>query len=293
MQVVFHCGAHGTDEDRLLKTLLRNIARFQRQDISVPGPGRYRQLLKTCFAALMADPDHHIGAETLWDQILDGTTAERVLFSNPHFFGSQRRALDGHLLYPEAEARVQAMRRMFPTDRLEIFIAMRDPGGFIPNLLEKAAPERVDEIAQNISPQCLRWSDLFQRLRRAAPDVAITTWCYEDMPLLWGQIIRRMAALDDDARLDGGMDLLAAIMSGEGMKRLRKYLGQFENLSEGQRQKIFAAFLDKYADDSALTEEIDLPGWNADVLTAASAMYDQDVEVVSKMDGIRFLAPEL
>ena len=52
MQVIIHCGAHATEEDLLLKALLKNAGILSKQGTALPGPGRYRSLLKECMAAL-------------------------------------------------------------------------------------------------------------------------------------------------------------------------------------------------------------------------------------------------
>ena len=45
MRIVYHLGAHCTDEERLLRCLLRNRSTLADQGIEVPGPARYRNLL--------------------------------------------------------------------------------------------------------------------------------------------------------------------------------------------------------------------------------------------------------
>lgn len=45
MQISLHIGVHGTDEDRLLKGLLRNANDFRKDGVAIPGPSRYRALL--------------------------------------------------------------------------------------------------------------------------------------------------------------------------------------------------------------------------------------------------------
>ena len=40
MQIIVHTGAHFTDDDRLIKCLLRNKDDFSKRGIAVPGPGR-------------------------------------------------------------------------------------------------------------------------------------------------------------------------------------------------------------------------------------------------------------
>ncbi|MEY8843400.1 hypothetical protein AB9K41_30605, partial [Cribrihabitans sp. XS_ASV171] len=52
MQLIFHTGAHATDEDRLLKTLLRNADDLAGRGVMIPRPVRYRGLMKKTFAAL-------------------------------------------------------------------------------------------------------------------------------------------------------------------------------------------------------------------------------------------------
>ena len=291
MQVIFHCGAHGTEEDRLLKTLLRNKDRFRGNGTAVPGPGKYRYLLKDCIAALQegtATPDSR---DVLWDAILEEEQADRVLLSNAHFFGSQRQAIEENQFYPEAEARLLSMQQLFSNDQLELYIGLRNPATLLPVLLENANPQRKAEVLSGLDPYHLRWSDLLIRLRHAAPNVPITVWCVEDMPLIWGQIIRDMAGLDVDARIEGGMDLLSAIMDREGMRRLRSYLAQHPDLSEMHKRRVFAAFLDKYANEDELEEEIDLPGWTEAMVDTVSEIYEEDMDQVQRIPGVTMIAP--
>ena len=99
MQVIIHAGAHGTEEDRLMKTLLRNKEGYLARGTAVPGPAKYRSLLKDCMAATKTDAPSENARELLWDAILEDENADRVILSNPHFFGSQRDALEGQRLY--------------------------------------------------------------------------------------------------------------------------------------------------------------------------------------------------
>ena len=56
MHIVLHAGVHATDEDRLIKCLLKNTESFAALDVAVPGPSRYRRLLRDALHA-MADGD--------------------------------------------------------------------------------------------------------------------------------------------------------------------------------------------------------------------------------------------
>ncbi|WIY24315.1 hypothetical protein [Parasedimentitalea psychrophila] len=291
MQVIVHTGAHATEEDRLLKSLLRNKQDFSKRGIAVPGPGKYRSLLKDCFSALKAGTAAADSRDVLWDAILDEENADRVVLSNPHFFGSQRSALQDNLLYPEAVQRMQYLQQLFPYDQIEIFMGLRNPAGFLPALLEKASPQRLRDVRKQTDPRQLRWSEMMQRMRQAVPDIAITVWCYEDMPLTWGQILRDMAGLEPNQALLGDLDLLATILSAEGMTRLRSYMGTHGEMSEMQKRRVYAAFLDKFALEDALEEELDLAGWTDELVADLTENYDEDIYHLQRIPGVTLIAP--
>ena len=56
MQLVLHAGAHFTEEDRLLRCLLNNKGDFSKRGVAVPGPGKYRSLLRDTIAAMVDAP---------------------------------------------------------------------------------------------------------------------------------------------------------------------------------------------------------------------------------------------
>ncbi|MGD9865049.1 MAG: hypothetical protein AB7S99_17745, partial [Pseudodonghicola sp.] len=132
LKIIFHTGAHCTDDDRLLKCLLRNKESFSEQGIAVPGPGKYRPLLKDTFKALETAAPAPGARDVLIDAILDEEIAQRVILSNEHFFGSQRYAVGDGMLYPDGPDRVVKLRQLFAQDDLEMFMAIRNPAAFLP-----------------------------------------------------------------------------------------------------------------------------------------------------------------
>ena len=291
MQVIVHTGAHATEEDRLLKSLLRNKEEFSKRGVAVPGPRRYRSLLKECFAALNAGEPAEDSRDVLWDAILDEEEADRVVLSNPHFFGSQRNALQDHKLYPEAVQRMQHLQQLFPYDQIELFMGMRNPAGFLPALLKKASKQRLREVRKQTDPHQLRWSEMMARLRQDVPDIAITVWCYEDMPLIWGQILRDMAGLEPNEAILGDLDLLSTILSTEGMARLRNYLAAHGDMSEMQKRRVYSAFLDKFALEDALEEELDMAGWTDELVDDLTELYDEDMYHLQRIPGVTLIEP--
>jgi hypothetical protein len=291
MQIIIHTGAHFTDEDRLMKCLLRNKDDFAKRGVAVPGPGKYRQLLRSTLGAMRSaapDPD---AREVLLDAILDDEDADRMILSNAHMFGVANAAVRDGQLYPAAAERLANLRRLFPNDELELFMAIRNPATFLPLVQEKSPERTMVEIMGGKDPRELAWSDMIEAMRHAAPDVPITVWCNEDTPLIWAQIIRDLAGLEHGEKIIGGFDLLKTIMQPAGMQRFRAYLKEKPNMTEMQKRRVIAAFLDKFALEEELEEELDLPGWTDQLIEELTEAYDEDVFEIERIPGVTVIAP--
>lgn len=274
-----------------MKCLLRNKDEFARSGIAVPGPGKYRKLLKETMVALRDTAPAPNARDVLMDAILDDEKPDRVIMSNAHFFGAPRAAVRQGIIYPAAPDRIANLRTLFPYDQVEMFMAIRNPAAFLPLVFDESPRDSFDAFLGDVDPREVRWSDTVRRIREAAPDVPLTLWCNEDSPLIWAQIIREMAGLEHGQKIVGGFDLLTNIMSGEGMKRFRAYLKQHPDLSEMQKRRVIAAFLDKFALDDALEEELDLPGWTEDLVDEMTEIYDEDVFQIQRTPGVTVIAP--
>ncbi|MCU9839353.1 hypothetical protein OEZ49_16380 [Ruegeria sp. WL0004] len=293
MQVVFHTGAHGTDDERLIKCLLVNKEPFSNKGIAVPGPAQYRSLFKKVLSALdeaETDPDPN-AREILLETILDGEVADRVVLSDSNLYGTRWSAIGKGIFYPRAPQRLAYLQSIFGYDQVEVFMAVRNPASFIPNVLMALPEKGVVEAMDGLDLELLHWSRMVQAIRDAAPQIQLTIWCNEDTPLIWSQIIRDLAGLEHGTKIVGGFSLLSEIMSKEGMLRFRAYLAEHPELTEMQKRRVIAAFLDKYALEDAVEEELDLPGWTHELVDRLTELYDEDVFALQRIPGVQFIAP--
>jgi len=291
MQVIFHTGAHHTDDERLLKCLLRNKDDLAKRGVSVPGPSKYRTLLKEAFQALQTSEPSPEARDVLTDAILDEEMADRLILSNTHFFGSQRYSIVNGALYPDAPERISNLKKLFQFDQIEMFMSIRNPATFLPAVLGKGPDHKVREALGDKDPREIRWFDMLMRVREAAPDIPITIWCNEDTPLIWGQVVRELAGLEHGEKIVGGFDLLSEIMSKEGMQRFRAYLHQHKGLSEMQKRRVIGAFLDKFAIEDAVEEELDMAGWTDELVEEMTEIYDEDVLNIQRIPGVQVITP--
>lgn len=293
MKVILHTGVHCTDDDRLLKGLLRNTDLLRQSSVAVPGPGRYRTLLSEVVNELGNTPPAPGARDVILDEILfdDPASISRLVLSHENLFSVPKLIFGGGQIYRKAESRLQSLCQLFEGDELEVFMALRDPASFLPAVYAATPYSNFGEFLNGVDPMHVQWSELIDRLQEAAPEVKFTVWCNEDTPFIWGSVLRALAGLPEETKIAGSFDMLAEVMEPEGMRRFRAYLGQHPTLNEIQKRRVMLAFMGKYALEEAIEEELDLPGWTVEYVEAMSAAYDADVAQIAEIPGVRLILP--
>ena len=289
MQIVYHLGVHCTDEERLLRCLLKNRAILAQDGILVPGPARYRTLLRDTAKTLKGQPAGEETQSLVLDEIIGNDTARRLVFSWDNFPGYPQGAVRS-AFYASAGERMRGFCQIFPEAETEFHLAIRNPATFIPAIYQKQGGLAFEEFMEGVDPMALRWSELVTSLQAANPDVDITVWCDEDTPLIWPEVLQAVSGHGADVALEDSDDLLRTIMSPDGLQRMSAYIATHPPQSPGQRRRIVSAFLDKFAIPDRIEVEFDMPGWTEDLIAGASEAYDMDVSRIMAMPGVRFIA---
>jgi hypothetical protein len=291
MDVIYHLGAHCTDDGLLVGTLLKNRSVLAEQEVVVGAPGRYRTALREALQLLDGAPADAALQETLLDTITDEDRIGRLVLSNENFLGVAPRTVGEGRLYPLAEARAAGLRALFPAAGCAFFVAIRNPAAFLPAVLAQLRDTDYERFMEGSDPHGLRWSDMLARLRAGAPDAALTVWCDEDTPLIWPEVLRAVAGVGPGVPLTGEDGRLAEAMTPQGLSSLTGYLAANPAPTVDHRRKVTAVFLEKFAANAALEEEFDLPQWTEGHVERLSAAYEADMAVIAAMEGVRFLVP--
>jgi len=292
MRIVFHAGAHFTQSDRLLKSLLRNLDAFAKRGIAVPGPARYRPLFKTIFQEEDGAPPVPDCREIIFDATLDDDSVETLILSNDRFFGAVPETVVDGKIYPDAPRRLQMLSEIFPHDQVELFLAVRNPATFVPAIRTELVNRMTrPDLLKRADPRSLRWSDPILQLRAAAPGIPITIWCNEDTPLIWPQVVRAVADYERDEPIAGGLEGMTDIMTEDGLRRLRAYIATLNEPSAATVRRLSLAFLEKFTAEDGIEEEIDMPGWTEALVDEMSDIYDEDIESLQQVDGVNVIFP--
>jgi hypothetical protein len=295
MDIAFHIGALCTDEGRLLMSLLRNAEALSAEGVAIPGPGRYRKVLREAIRAQLAGTGAADSRAVLLDAMLDGSEARRLILSVSSFLALPQWTFDGGAFMATSGERVTALQALFPEDRIELQLAIRNPATHLPALWAQAQaqaqPRPFTTWLQGADPFAVRWSSVVAAMRAAEPSVPLTIWCNEDSALVWGEVLAALAGVAPDAALLGRHDLALALMLPEGAQRFESYMAQHPGQTAAQERRVVGAFLERYADPAQVEEELDLPDWDQEMVDDLTRAYEEDVQRIARMPGVTLVQP--
>lgn len=291
MQIAFHIGANCTVEDRLLKSLLRNSDVLLQQGIGVPGPSRYRTLIREAMNSVADGTPAPDAGDAVLDAVVETQNLRRLVLSNDNFFCVPPRIFDHGVFYPQAEGKVRALHRLFPDDEIALFLTIRNPASFLQETTQRAKPGNLGAYLGLMEPQEVRWSDVVRRIKQGAPDTPLTVWCFEDSPLLWDQLIRKVTDAAPGTGLQGGTDLLAHILTPAGLDLLRTQYAANPDATDTERHAMIATIWTDHAIPEAIEDEIDLAELDAAMVDFLTSQYAHDLSVIAAMPGVDLLLP--
>ena len=75
------------------------------------------------------------------------------------------------------------------------------------------------------------------------------------------------------------------------MQRFAAYLKSHPDMTEIQKRRVISAFLDKFALEEEIEDELDLAGWTKDLMDDMTDAYDEDILEVQRIPGVTLIAP--
>lgn len=290
MRIVYHLGVHCTDEDRLVRCLLKNRATLADQGISVPSPTRYRNLLRATATQLRGRRASDDTATMILDQITDDPQAERMILSWNSFMSFPAYAVSD-MLYGQGGERMQGFTQIFPDHEAEFHMAIRNPASFLPDLRLRAQGKGHEDILRGVDPTGLRWSDTIRAIKAAVPGVPLTVWCDEDTPLIWPEVLQAISGHAVETVLEDDEELLSDLITEAGFIRYQTYCREHPPQSVSQRRRIVTAFLEKFGRPEKLVADAGVPGWSEDMVEDLTRSYLRDLDRIARTPGVRIIAP--
>lgn len=293
MQIAFHIGANCTDEDRLLKSILKNADVLLQQGIAVPGPGKYRKLIRDAIQQIDGASPRPDTRDILIDAIVEDDSLKRIVMTNDNFIAIPKRIFDHGLFYSQIDDKLRSLQRIFRQDDLSLFLSIRNQASFLQETTRRVEGLTLPQYLGLLTPEDLYWSDVVARIKRAAPFAQLHVWCNEDTPLIWEELIRLQSGIAPGAPVAGTYDLLGHILTPEGLAAAKAQLEDGAPLDTADRQNIIADALEAYAKPELLEDQIDLPELDEHTVAVLTQNYDDDLEEIDAMDGVTLILPSI
>jgi hypothetical protein len=290
MEIALHLGVHLTDDGRLVRCLVKNRDILFAQGIEVPAPGRYREtLIRMAGAAAEGALAPDAGTHFL-DDLLDSDETRRLVLSEPNVLSWKSAAVRSTGLYPASASRLSGLREAFEGHEVTLYFALRNPASLLPALLPHLKPHAVTALA-SVQPAALRWLPFVAGLRQAWPEARMVLWCDEDTPFVWHRVLSDVAGHDAETALAHTYDWFDQIMVEGGAEKLERYMTTTPPVDEAHRQRVIAAFLDKFYDSEKVDIDVSVPGWNENTVNILSEAYEHDIDALSSLSDITVLHP--
>lgn len=291
MQVVFHMGAHATDDDQIVRTLSTNFRLLRDLDVVVPSPKNYRMVLRDALLSLKGGPADQATQDAIISASTPRENVNRLIFSHEFFLCIPDRVITPQGFYTMVPAKLRPLANLFPDAQVEFHMALINPATLVTQLVARQPKKTYREIICDLDPRSLRWAPVIREMVAAANGKRLVLWCNEDLPLIWPEVLRSVGGIPASTPLDGEDEILEQIMIPEGLERLRAYIASHPPQTIAQRRKIVAAFLDKFVRHDEIEIDAPLPHWTEDLIDDITALYDLDVAEIAEMEGVDFIAP--
>ena len=289
MQIVYHVGAHGSDQAKLIRTLLRNREGLLKHGTEVPSPNRYFGLFGEAMTSLNggeATPDMQ---EILLDTLIDHEDVTRLVLSQRMFLGTPQRALTKAGLYPYAPRRLRGLSNLFPDSVVEFHLAVVHPATQLAQLVLRNKGD-YHSIMNGADPRQVRWAPAIRAMIEAVPDREFVIWAQEDLPFTWPEVLRRMTGIGTDVPLLGEDAVLADLLTPEILHDLQANIDASPDLDIRGRRNLVEQALAAGSTEAAMESEVPLPGWTQDLIDELSEIYAEDLAEVAAISGVEFIS---
>ncbi len=180
---------------------------------------------------------------------------------------------------------------LFPEDQTHLFLALRNPATFIPAMMAEAKTDNLNFIMNKSDPRALRWSDLLKSIRERFPALPMTIWCTENTPFICRQLMRLVGSFSPSTPMVGSYSLIESILSEEGFTRFQAYLEKHPEMNERQKRKVMFAFAERFGREDVLEQDVNVPGWDAQMVYDLTAQYEADLANINAISGVRLVLP--
>ncbi|MCY1125814.1 hypothetical protein OU426_03020 [Frigidibacter sp. RF13] len=291
MRINFHLGVHATDDSRLIRAVLKNRGSLAAQGTYVPAPRQYRVLIRDALNALGGGRASTVAQQALIDTITDSDAIRRLVLSHESIIAMPTRAVSEAGLYVQAPSRMKTIQNLFLDHEVEFSIALCNPATLIAGLSALADAASLSDIIAAADAVHLSWLHTMRRICDAGLELPVTVWCNEDTPLIWPEVLRAITGWTEEAPMEGEFDLVATLLTDEGLAALQQSLADAAPADRAQYRARVSEALIAHGRPDQMEMDITLPGWTEEIVARITERYLREWEEICTLPGLSVIRP--
>jgi predicted Fe-S protein YdhL (DUF1289 family) len=103
--------------------------------------------------------------------------------------------------------------------------------------------------------------------------------------------MRLVGSFSPSTPIVGSYSLIESILSEEGCTRFQAYLEKYPEMNERQKRKVMFAFAERFGREDVLEQDVNVPGWDAQMVYDLTAQYEADLANINAISGVRLVLP--
>jgi hypothetical protein len=103
--------------------------------------------------------------------------------------------------------------------------------------------------------------------------------------------MRLVGSFSPSTPMVGSYSLIEIILSEEGFTRFQAYLEKHPEMNERQKRKVMFAFAERFGREDVLEQDVNVPGWDAQMVYDLNAQYEADLANINAISGVRLVLP--
>lgn len=291
MNIVFHIGAHGTDSELLLKSVLRNRNALFSRGVATPAPAPYRKLLHETIGKLNGAKPTEDMQQLLLDTIVPDEGINRLILSHENFLSGSAGVIRDGMLYPNATDTFARLANLLPGSDFEFFLAIKNPVSLLVDMLKRLPSGSYGTVMGMSDPRDLRWAPVIRRMLPYLGANRLVIWCREDTGFVWPEVLRLMMDLPPAQSFMGPVALLMRLVTDEGMKMLTQKWKDNPKSSVDQIRADIEVALITHARPDSLDDLVVIPGWTQALIDEITRNYEEDIAEIAALPGVEFITP--
>ncbi len=286
-RVVLHLGAHKTASTHFHRLFIHNENLCDPFDLSVPK----KKPIRKYFTKILV-PSVEITPNTtkeMFEVLSDGR--KNLFISDENIIGTPQGLMRDGCFYRNAHAKLQrAFSMLEPVSDVKLMLAIRNPTTFVASSYGETIRSQgflsFKDYRREMKPKEMSWLDLVHRIKSAMPGLDLLVWRFEDYRKVLPELISYVNTSDpEEIDYSESSGVVRPGLSQKAIDEIKVLCNKFpETTSSDDYEEIVRLY--------PKSDSFPAPKpWNENQIARLTALYEQDVEAIKKLDDVTFLEP--